>query len=379
MCISRRAPIKNAADESQKVAVQALRESLKSKIALAQASSSNDECSHELNHTDTDSTASLTSDDVSCTEIVSNVVHGDDSGSTSRAPFMRKRSNSVVSWADDYHQPLEEHEPTHGSPPPREDETSILSEKRKRLVSLRQNIFQRLDSVSSHLHDDFPTTSQPETDSIISAASKSDQPLSSNSSPDTPFESQFEPHEMRCLALVAHDHMKPALFQFIETHRELLSKFRLTGPKDTLEMLHSIYGSQNPCIVPSPVTESQLAVQICLHDVGGAIFFMDPLLTNNDSDTNRDANAIVTMANRHNVLIMSNPTTAVAMSHMLRMALVQGQQELIPSFFANGPSPAIEEYKKRQAICNDVKDTNDAVADSMLDATILMSIYSPTK
>ena len=44
-----------------------------------------------------------------------------------------------------------------------------------------------------------------------------------------PFESIFTPEDMRCLALVAHNHLKPAMKAFIEERRELLKKFRLTG------------------------------------------------------------------------------------------------------------------------------------------------------
>eukprot|EP00581_Thalassiosira_minuscula_P018755 CAMPEP_0183716244 /NCGR_PEP_ID=MMETSP0737-20130205/10230_1 /TAXON_ID=385413 /ORGANISM="Thalassiosira miniscula, Strain CCMP1093" /LENGTH=73 /DNA_ID=CAMNT_0025945481 /DNA_START=1 /DNA_END=219 /DNA_ORIENTATION=+ len=33
-----------------------------------------------------------------------------------------------------------------------------------------------------------------------------------------PFESKFAPSEMRQLALVAHNHMKPAMKEFIETY-----------------------------------------------------------------------------------------------------------------------------------------------------------------
>ena len=35
-----------------------------------------------------------------------------------------------------------------------------------------------------------------------------------------PFETKFKPDEMRQLALVAHNHMKPAMKRFVETHAE---------------------------------------------------------------------------------------------------------------------------------------------------------------
>jgi hypothetical protein len=50
----------------------------------------------------------------------------------------------------------------------------------------------------------------------------------------TPFESKFKPGEMRQLALVAHNHMKPAMKEFIETYSEVLKKFRVTGTNTTM-------------------------------------------------------------------------------------------------------------------------------------------------
>lgn len=49
-----------------------------------------------------------------------------------------------------------------------------------------------------------------------------------------PFNSQFKPGEMRQLALVAHNHMKPAMKEFIETYSEVLKKFRITGTNTTM-------------------------------------------------------------------------------------------------------------------------------------------------
>ena len=57
-----------------------------------------------------------------------------------------------------------------------------------------------------------------------------------------PFQSHFEPKEMRCLALIAHNHMKPAMKAFVEHRKELLKKFRLTGTKTTMTMLKTVFG-----------------------------------------------------------------------------------------------------------------------------------------
>lgn len=63
-----------------------------------------------------------------------------------------------------------------------------------------------------------------------------------------PFQSNFAPTEMRQLALVAHNHMKPAMKQFIETYSEILKKFRITGTQTTMKMCKSMWGEDDPAI-----------------------------------------------------------------------------------------------------------------------------------
>ena len=64
-----------------------------------------------------------------------------------------------------------------------------------------------------------------------------------------PFESHFKPTEMRQLALVAHNHMKPAMKLFIETHAEILKKFRITGTNTTMSMCKTVFGEDDDSIV----------------------------------------------------------------------------------------------------------------------------------
>ena len=64
----------------------------------------------------------------------------------------------------------------------------------------------------------------------------------------SPFEAKFAPTEMRQLALVAHNHMKPAMKQFIETYSEILKKFRITGTQTTMKMCKSLWGEDDPSI-----------------------------------------------------------------------------------------------------------------------------------
>ena len=66
---------------------------------------------------------------------------------------------------------------------------------------------------------------------------------------ESTFKSAFKPTEMRQLALVAHNHMKPAMKVFIETHAEILKKFRITGTNTTISMCKAVFGEDDPDVV----------------------------------------------------------------------------------------------------------------------------------
>ena len=51
-----------------------------------------------------------------------------------------------------------------------------------------------------------------------------------------PFHSLYSPTKMRQLALVAHNHMKPAMHDFIIQYGEILRKFRVTGTETTMSI-----------------------------------------------------------------------------------------------------------------------------------------------
>ena len=99
-----------------------------------------------------------------------------------------------------------------------------------------------------------------------------------------PFESLFKPSEMRCLALVAQNHMKPAMEDFVEQRQELLKKFRLTGTNTTMTMVKSIFGDDKDVIYGPSFKSGPLggdtevgALMWNWEDLGGVLFFMDPL------------------------------------------------------------------------------------------------------
>mmetsp|Transcript_16142 Transcript_16142/g.25143 ORF Transcript_16142/g.25143 Transcript_16142/m.25143 type:complete len:366 (+) Transcript_16142:48-1145(+) len=169
-----------------------------------------------------------------------------------------------------------------------------------------------------------------------------------------PFHSKFAPTEMRQLALVAHNHMKPAMKQFIETYSEILKKFRITGTQTTMKMCKSMWGEDDPSIhygltcTSGPLGgDAQIAALMCMEDLGGMIFFVDPLSAHPHQ---ADIDSLQRLANCGNIIVCCNPASASSMMHTLRTSLLKGSRGMIPSFFETLESPAVEEYKHQQAV-----------------------------
>ena len=161
---------------------------------------------------------------------------------------------------------------------------------------------------------------------------------------------------MRQLALVAHNHMKPAMKQFIETYSEILKKFRITGTQTTMKMCKSMWGEDDPAIhygltcTSGPLGgDAQIAALMCMEDLGGIIFFVDPLSAHPHQ---ADIDSLLRLANCRNIIVCSNPASASSMMHTLRSALLEGDSArgTIPSFFETLQSPAVERYKHAQAV-----------------------------
>ena len=100
---------------------------------------------------------------------------------------------------------------------------------------------------------------------------------------DKDFFIKFVAEEMRCLALIAHAHMKPELEKFVKNNKNILRKFRLTGNHTTMKILNKVYGD-DPLVRYGPTCQSgalggdaQLVSLMCLEELGGIVFLQDPM------------------------------------------------------------------------------------------------------
>jgi len=173
-------------------------------------------------------------------------------------------------------------------------------------------------------------------------------------STSAPFETTITSSDMRQLALVAHNHMKPAMKEFIETYSEVLKKFRITGTNTTMRMCKSLWGEDNPdveyglaCTSGPLGGDAQIASLMVMEDLGAIIFFVDPLSAHPHQ---ADIDSLIRLANCGNVILCINPTTAMSMMHTFKCALQKGDRGMIPSFFQTLESPAVAEYKRQQEV-----------------------------
>ena len=106
-----------------------------------------------------------------------------------------------------------------------------------------------------------------------------------------------------------------------------------------MTMINSVLGDDTGNIVFGPSFTSgplggdaELCALMCNEDLGGVIFFMDPL----DAHPHQcDIDTLVRLSNVQNVLLMTNPTSAHAMCYVLEEALRKGRKDMIPSFFGS--------------------------------------------
>ena len=164
--------------------------------------------------------------------------------------------------------------------------------------------------------------------------------------------SKLGPSDMRSLALIAHNHMKPAMRMFVEEHAETLKRFRVTGTASTMAMLRTVFGEDDEVVYGAVCSsgplggDAQIAALMCLEDIGAVIFFTDPLSAHPHQ---ADVDSLIRLINVHNVLHATNPTSAEGLMHLLKTAVECNEPERIPSFFFTIQSPAVPEYQAQQA------------------------------
>merc|ERR1712176_329535 len=116
-----------------------------------------------------------------------------------------------------------------------------------------------------------------------------------------------------------------------------------TGTNTTMRMCKSLWGEDNPdveyglsCTSGPLGGDAQIAALMVIEDLGGIIFFVDPLSAHPHQ---ADIDSLIRLANVGNILLTTNPATAESLMYLLRCAMTKGQVEMFPSFFHTLESP----------------------------------------
>ena len=196
---------------------------------------------------------------------------------------------------------------------------------------------------------------------------------------DDDFDSAFLPDEMLLLALVSHNEMKSTMRQFVNSNRNVLKKFRLTGTNSTITMLRNVFGDDPDVVFGPPCTsgplggDAELSALMAQGALGGIIFFQDPMTSHPHQ---ADIESFCRLALVHNTLVCHNPATAIACMDVFRLALKgEGKHSLIPSFFFPLMSPSVPAYENAQHRLIQSFKEDDMSATGGSDTSSVISIY----
>jgi len=168
---------------------------------------------------------------------------------------------------------------------------------------------------------------------------------------DPEFNSFCGPNEMRYLALVSHNGMKETMMKFVIANKNVLKKFCLTGTGSTMRMLRRVFAGDDtlmfgPSCASGPLGgDAQLVAMLCREQLGGVIFFQDPLDTHPHDG---DIDSLLRNTKIYNIMHASTTTSATMMMHTLRSGLKNGEPELLPSFFTTLQCPSVARYTNAQ-------------------------------
>merc|ERR1740139_124591 len=150
---------------------------------------------------------------------------------------------------------------------------------------------------------------------------------------------------------------------FVKAHSAVLCRFRLTGTASTMKMLRSVLGEDieyGPTCASGPLGgDAQVGTQMVLQDLGGCIFFTDPLTAHPHAE---DIATLLRMCDINNVLHATNPTTAEALVPVLRAVAEEGDHQLVPSFFRTMTCPHQSLIRGSAPSSVEVADLNEIIS-----------------
>jgi len=174
------------------------------------------------------------------------------------------------------------------------------------------------------------------TDSSISTANPVNAVYPIGSIDDADFESHFPPQTLKYLALVSHNSTKQTMEEFVIANRNILKKFRLTGNNIIMKILKEVFDDDPTvefgptCKIRDSGEDSSLEAMIHSGQIGGCIFFIDPM---DAYFHDPDLQCLIRYGNIHNIMLLTNSMTTRAALNSIRIGMKAGIPDLLPSFF----------------------------------------------
>lgn len=112
------------------------------------------------------------------------------------------------------------------------------------------------------------------------------------------------------LALIAHDHKKPAILEFVARHQPLLARYSLVATGSTGRLIKDQLGLNVECVAHGPDGgDLIIGGLVAQKQITAVIFFRDPLTAQPHEP---DVSALMRVCDVHDVPLATNLGTAEA-------------------------------------------------------------------
>ena len=129
---------------------------------------------------------------------------------------------------------------------------------------------------------------------------------------------------METIALIAHDKKKEEMLDFVEHHKDLLSKFHLVATRTTGTLINEKFHLNVETMMSGPLGgDQQIGAMVATEKVNFVVFLRDPLTSQPHEP---DINALLRLCDVHNIPLATNRKSAHIMLKYVARKLEESQQ-----------------------------------------------------